>query len=138
MKITNIKFLSFEFDFGYSEESEEGKKNLGRIDAEVFVEIDDNGESKVITHRTRLDEASFLDFMSEQEVEKLNFGKDFSTSIQQLRKLVAMKIASDLGVELADVGYVQRTPIRDDVEELKTRTSATEDAVLLLMKEGMM
>ena len=138
MKITNIKFLSFEFDFGYSEEIEESKKNLGRIDAEVFVEIDDNGESKVITHRTRLDEASFLDFMSEQEVEKLNFGKDFSTSIQQLRKLVAMKIASDLGVELADVGYVQRTPIRDDVEELKTRTSATEDAVLLLMKEGMM
>lgn len=138
MKITNIKFLSFEFDFDYSGESEEDKKNLGRIDAEVFVEIDDNGESKVITHKTRLDEASFLDFMSEQEVEKLNFGKDFSTSIQQLRKLVAMKMASDLGVELADVGYVQRTPIRNDVEELKTRTSATEDAILLLMKEGMM
>src|SRR5690625_707083 len=106
MKITNIKFLSFEFDFGYSEEIEESKKNLGRIDAEVFVELDDNGESKVITHRTRLDEASFLDFMSEQEVEKLNFGKDFSSSIQQLRKLVAMKLASDLGVELADVVYV--------------------------------
>lgn len=138
MIIKNIKFIGLEFDFGYSEESEEDKKNLGRIDAEVFVEIDDDGESKVITHRTRLDEASFLDFMSEQEVEKLNFGTDFSTSIQQLRKLVAMKTASDLGVELADVGYVQRTPIRNEVEELKNRISATEDAVLLLMKEGMM
>lgn len=138
MIIKNIKFIGLEFDFGYSEESEEDKKNLGRIDAEVFIEVDDDGESKVITHRTRLDEASFLDFMSEQEVEKLNFGTDFSTSIQQLRKLVAMKTASDLGVELADVGYVQRTPIRNDVEELKNRISATEDAVLLLMKEGMM
>lgn len=138
MIIKNIKFIGLEFDFGYSEENEEDKKNLGRIDAEVFVEIDDDGESKVITHRTRLDEASFLDFMSEQEVEKLNFGTDFSTSIQQLRKLVAMKTASDLGVELADVGYVQRTPIRNEVEELKNRISATEDAVLLLMKEGMM
>ncbi len=138
MIIKNIKFISLEFDFGYSEESEEDKKNLGRIDAEVFVEIDDNGESKVITHKTRLDEASFLDFMSEQEVEKLNFGTDFSTSIQQLRKLVAMKTASDFGVELADVGYVQRTPIRNDVEELKTRITATEDAVILLMMEGMM
>ena len=138
MIIKNIKFIGLEFDFGYSEESEEDKKNLGRIDAEVFVEIDDNGESKVITHKTRLDEASFLDFMSEQEVEKLNFGTDFSTSIQQLRKLVAMKMASDLGVELADVGYVQRTPIRNDVEELKNRISATEDAVILLMMEGMM
>lgn len=138
MIIKNIKFISLEFDFGYSEESEEDKKNLGRIDAEVFVEIDDNGESKVITHKTRLDEASFLDFMSEQEVEKLNFGTDFSTSIQQLRKLVAMKTASDFGVELADVGYVQRTPIRNDVEELRTRITATEDAVILLMMEGMM
>ena len=138
MIIKNIKFISLEFDFGYSEESEEDKKNLGRIDAEVLVEIDDNGESKVITHKTRLDEASFLDFMSEQEVEKLNFGTDFSTSIQQLRKLVAMKTASDFGVELADVGYVQRTPIRNDVEELRTRITATEDAVILLMMEGMM
>ncbi|NLA82956.1 MAG: hypothetical protein GX854_00190 [Clostridiales bacterium] len=138
MIIKNIKFISLEFDFGYSEESEEDKKNLGRIDAEVLVEIDDNGESKVITHKTRLDEASFLDFMSEQEVEKLNFGTDFSTSIQQLRKLVAMKTASDFGFELADVGYIQRTPIRNDVEELRTRITATEDAVLLLMMEGMM
>ncbi len=76
--------------------------------------------------------------MSEQEVEKLNFGTDFSTSIQQLRKLVAMKTASDFGFELADVGYIQRTPIRNDVEELRTRITATEDAVLLLMMEGMM
>ena len=136
MKITNIKFLSFEFDFGYSEESEEGKKNLGRIDAEVFVEIDDNGESKVITHRTRLDEASFLDFMSEQEVEKLNFGKDFSTSIQQLRKLVAMKIASDLGVELADVGYVPTEPIRDRVDDLEVSQTDQDDLIMNLMLGG--
>ena len=136
MKITNIKFLSFEFDFGYSEEIEESKKNLGRIDAEVFVELDDNGESKVITHRTRLDEASFLDFMSEQEVEKLNFGKDFSTSIQQLRKLVAMKIASDLGVELADVGYVPTEPIRDRVDDLEVSQTDQDDLIMNLMLGG--
>ena len=136
MKITNIKFLSFEFDFGYSEEIEESKKNLGRIDAEVFVELDDNGESKVITHRTRLDEASFLDFMSEQEVEKLNFGKDFSSSIQQLRKLVAMKIASDLGVELADVGYVPTEPLRDRVDDLEVSQTDQDDLIMNLMLGG--
>lgn len=130
MIITGIKFLALEFDFGYSEETVEDQQNLGRIDAEVFVEMDDDGDASTITHKVRLDETSFLDFMDEQDVSALDFGNSFSSAIQQLRQLVAMKVASDLGVELADVGYVVSTPLRDKVESLEVSQADQGDVIM--------
>ena len=119
MKITNIKFLAFEFDFGYSETGEE-RENLGRIDAEVFIEVEeDSGEKNTITHRTRLDGASFSDFTGGQEAAGLGFGGSFDTALQKVRELVALKVASDLGAELADMEYIPTQPLRQKVSELE-------------------
>lgn len=137
MLITNIKFLALEFDFGYSEETEEDQQRLGRIDAEVFVEMDDDGDTSTLTHKIRLDEASYLDFMGEQEVGDLDFGNSFGETIQQLRQLVAMKVASDLGIELSDVGFVASTPLRDKVESLEISQSDQDEAIMMLMLGGL-
>jgi hypothetical protein len=130
MVITGIKFLALEFDFGYSEETEEDRQNLGRIDAEVFVDVDDNGDTSTLTHKVRLDEVSFLDFMDEQDVDDLDFGNSFSSAIQQIRQLVAMKVASDLNIQLAGVGYVPSTPLRDAVNALEISQADQDDVIM--------
>jgi len=133
-KITNIKFLSLEFDFGYDKNFEETYENKGRIDAEVFVEIENEGNVSTITHRTELQDVSFSDFITEEDKENIIKNTDsFGEFIQILRTLIALKVASDLNMEIADIDYVVPTPLREEVEDLKTRQDSTEDALLTLL-----
>lgn len=133
-RITNIKFLSLEFDFGYFKDNENSIDNLGRIDAEVFVEIENEGNVSTITHRTELQNVSFSDFIAEEDKENIIKNTDsFGEFIQILRTLIALKVASDLNMEIADIDYVVPTPLREEVEDLKTRQDSTEDALLTLL-----
>lgn len=136
MKITGIKYIGFEFDFGYSEENEADAQNKGRIDAEVFVNVTDDGEDSIITHKVRLDETSFLDLMEVEGAEEIDFGSNFSGALQQIRMLIALKVADDLGIEIVDMDFIKPTPLCDEINSVKERTQATEDALLLLMTEG--
>ena len=119
-KITNLKFLSMEFDFGYNEENEETHDRKGRIDSEVFVEIDYDGEISVMTHRIKLHETDLLDFMEVEDKEELLNGiNTLNDLIQVLREVVSMKVSSDLGIELADMNFTSKGSLREDVDELK-------------------
>ena len=119
-KITNLKFLSMEFDFGYNEENEETHDRKGRIDSEVFVEIDYDGEISVMTHRIKLHETDLLDFMEVEDKEELLNGiNTLNDLIQVLREVVSMKVSSDLGIELADMNFISKNSLREDVDELK-------------------
>ena len=119
-KITNIKFLSMEFDFGYNKEDENTYENKGKVDAEIFVEIENDGEVSVVSHKVDLSTVDFLDFMSEEDkadiIGNINTLGDY---IQNFRKIVAMKVSSDLGIELADINFTPKKPLREDVENLK-------------------
>ena len=70
-KITDIKFISLEFDLGYSPDDEESIENKGNIHSEVFVEIDYDGEISVITHKIKLHETDLIDFMEVEDKEEL-------------------------------------------------------------------
>lgn len=116
-KITNIKFLSLEFDFGYDKNFEETYENKGRIDAEVFVEIENEGNVSTITHRTELQDVSFSDFITEEDKENVIKNTDsFGEFIQILRTLIALKVASDLNMEIADIDYVAPASLRTQVK----------------------
>lgn len=119
-RITNIKFLSLEFDFGYDKNFEETYENEGRVDAEVFVEIDNDGETSIITHKIKLHETDFIDFMEVEDKEELLNGiNTLNDLIQVLRKIISMKVSSDLGIELADMNFTPKNSLREDVDELK-------------------
>lgn len=119
-KITNIKFIALEFDLGYSHDNEESIENKGNIHSEIFVEIDYDGETSIITHRVKLHETDFTDFMEVEDKEELLNGiNTFNDYLQTLRKIIAMKASSDLGIELADMNFTPKNSLREDVDELK-------------------
>ena len=105
-KITNIKFIALEFDFGYSPDDEESIENKGNIHSEIFVEIDYDGKTSILTHRVKLHETDFIDFMEvEDKKELLGEINSLNDFIQVLRKIISMKVSSDLGIELADMNF---------------------------------
>lgn len=129
-RITNIKFLSMEFDFGYNKEDENTYENKGKVDAEVFVEIENDGEISVVSHKVDLSNLDFLDLMSEED--KVDIISDINTLgdyIQTLRKVIAMKVSSDLGIELADIDFSPKKPLREDVEKLKLEDLNNKEAI---------
>lgn len=120
-KITNVKFLSLEFDFGYYEDNEETHENKGNIDAEVFVEIESGGEIAVTKHKTNLKDVSFADFMSTEDMEEIvTQTGSLAEYIQTLRKVIMLKVANELGMEVADVDYTPAQPLGEKVQELET------------------
>lgn len=126
-KITNVKFLSLEFDF----------EDTGKIDAEVFVEIENEGEVSVMTYRAELQDTSFSDFITEEDKTSIIIGtNNLGEYIQALRQLITLKVANDLGIGIADIDYIAPLPLSEKVEKLGTRTTATEDAILALMMGG--
>ncbi len=129
-KITNIKFLSMEFDFGYNKEDENTYENKGKVDAEVFVEVENDGEISVVSHKVDLSNLDFLDLMSEEDkadiIGNINTLGDY---IQNLRKIVAMKVSSDLGIELVDIDFTPKKPLREDVENLKLEDLNNKEAI---------
>lgn len=138
-KITNIKFLSMEFDFGYNKEDENTYENKGRVDTEVFVEIENDGEVSVVSHKVDLSNLDFLDLMSEDE--KTNVIGNISTLgdyIQSLRNIIAIKVSNDLGIELADIDFTPKKPLREDVENLKLEDLNNKEAIaeLYIMTMG--
>lgn len=137
MKILNVKFVGLEFDFGYSEDSAEDRGNHGRIDAEVFVQTETDGEQNTVTHRARLDGGSFADFLTEEQLNELNFGTDFSSALQKLRHLITLRVASDLGAEMAGIGYIAPAPLRDEINLLQDSQTKQDEAIMLLMLGGM-
>ena len=119
-KITNIKFIALEFDLGYSPDDEESIENKGNIHSEIFVEIDNDGETSIITHKIKLCETDFIDFMEVEDKEELLNGiNTLNDLIQVLRKIISMKVSSDLGIELADMNFTPKNSLREDVDELK-------------------
>ena len=119
-KITNIKFIALEFDLGYSPDDEESIENKGNIHSEVFVEIDYDGETSVITHRIKLHETDLIDFMEVEDKEELLNGiNSLNDLIQVLRKIVSIKVSSDLGIELETMEFIPKKSLREDVDELK-------------------
>ena len=125
--LTNINFLSLEFDFS----------GIGNIDAVVFVDIDNDGDKQKIEHKLQLHESSFLDFLTQEQVQEVTrVGDNFNTFIQSLRYLVTLKVANDLGAIIADNDYIPAEPLRKSIEELEARTRATEDALVQMMLEG--
>ena len=119
-KITNIKFIALEFDLGYSPYDEESIENKGNIHSEIFVEIDHGGETSIITHRVELHETDLLDFMGVEDKEELLDGiNTLNDFIQVLRKIISMKVSSDLGIELSDMNFISKNSLREDVDELK-------------------
>ena len=119
-KITNIKFISLEFDLGYSPDNEESIEYKGDIQSEIFVEIDYDGETSGITHRVKLHETEFTDFMGVEDKEELLNGiNSLNDFIQVLRKIISMKVSYDLGIDLADMDYTSKNSLREDVDELK-------------------
>lgn len=120
MIIKNIKFIGLEFDFGYSEESEEDKKNLGRIDAEVFIEIETEDGIVTTKHKLDLKDISFSDFMQESDIQNIVKTTDsLAEYIQILRKVIMLKVASELNMEVADVDYTPRQTLREKTKELE-------------------
>lgn len=108
--ITNVSFLSLEFDFGEE----------GAISSEVFVEIDDDGDKSKLQHKVELQNVSFEEFLSEENIAELTVpGASFSTYIQNLRKLMTLKVASDLNLEVADLNYVTVESNREKIERLE-------------------
>lgn len=147
-KLTNISFIGLEFDFGYNPNDEESNKHQGRIDAEVFVEIDNDGEKSQIQYKTQLQDVSFSDFLSEEEIATLTETENnFSSFIQTLRKLITLKIASEMNIEVADMNYVEVEPLRNRIEsleqsqqenaELKERIEVMQQALDELILGGM-
>jgi len=138
-KITNIKFFSMEFDFGYNKEDKNTYENKGKVDAEVFVEIENDGEISVVSHKVDLSNLDFLDLMSEDE--KTNFIGNISTLgdyIQNFRNIIAIKVSNDLGIELADIDFTPKKPLREDVESLKLEDLNNKEAIaeLYIMTMG--
>lgn len=121
--ITNISFLALEFDF----------EQEGAIRADVFLEVDDDGEKLNMTHKARLEETSFQDFLSPEDVnEVLAPGGSFGSYLQTLRKLIALKVAADLDFKIADLDYVPSTPVGDRIkilEQEKELSAARDDAL---------
>ena len=119
-KIINLRFLSMEFDFGYNEENEETHDRKGRVDSEVFVEIDNDGEVSVVTHRVDLNNLDILDFISEEDkadiIGNINTVGEY---IQSLRRLVSLKVAMDLNMEIAEFDYISTPSLRTEVGELR-------------------
>ena len=117
--ITNIKFSSFEFDFG----------NEGNIDAEVFVEIDSGGQRSQVQHRLQLQNISFAEFMGRDDINALSVGEGFSSLIQSLRLALAHKAAKDLNMELMDDDFVPIEPVPSEVEVYKNKTEELEEVI---------
>lgn len=129
-KITNIKFLSLEFDFGYDKNFEETYESKGRIDAVVFVEIENGGSISTITHKVALQDVSFDDFLIEEDKnEIIKEANSFSEYIQVLRKLIALKVANDLNIEVADMEYVIPRTLRSEVDGIKEETMGLQQAI---------
>lgn len=110
--ITNVSFLSLEFDFGEE----------GAISSEVFVEIDDDGDKSQLQHKVELQNISFEEFLSEENIAELVVLTDnFSSYIQNLRKLIILKVASDLNLEVADLNYITVESNREKIENLEAK-----------------
>ena len=138
-KIINIKFFSMEFDFGYNKEDENTYENKGKVDTEVFVEIENDGEISVVSHKVDLSNLDFLDLMSEDE--KTNVIGNISTLgdyIQNLRNIIAIKVSNDLGIELAGIDFTPKKPLREEVENLKLEDLNNKEAIaeLYIMTMG--
>lgn len=126
--ITNISFLTLEFDFGKE----------GTIRSEVFIELEKDGEKSQLRHKLNLQNVSFSDFLSEDSISELaTFKNDFSSYIQVLRKLVALKVASDLNLKVADLDYTVAEPLRDKVDRLEDSQEEQDEAIMMLMLGGM-
>ncbi|MEK4628118.1 hypothetical protein MKZ17_07915 [Solibacillus sp. FSL R7-0682] len=124
--ITGIKFMSLEFDFG----------NSGNIDAQVFVEIDSDGERQTIEHKLQLHEVSFLDFLTKEQVNnELQIDGNFSSLSQTLRKFITYKVASDLGFEVAGINFTPAEPLRNRIESLQT-SQAEQDTIIMKLLLG--
>lgn len=136
-KITNIRFCSFEFDFGYDKNDESTFERKGDINAKVFVDIET--ENGIITNKVNLNlkDVSFKDFIPESDISNIVKSTDsLSEYIQILRKALILKAASDLGMDVADVDYTPAQTLREKTEELEqallemTNISALQDQKL--------
>lgn len=108
--ITNVSFLTLEFDFGEE----------GAIASEVFVEIDNDGEKIRLQHKVNLQNVSFADYLSESVISDIvKRGDNFNSYLQSLRKLIALKVASDLNLKVASLDYVPTVPTREKVDKLE-------------------
>jgi len=68
----------------------------------------------------KLHETDFIDFMEVEDKEELLNGiNTLNDLIQVLRKIISMKVSSDLGIELADMNFTPKNSLREDVDELK-------------------
>ena len=82
--------------------------------------------------------ASFSDFLSEDDISDLTSLKnDFSSYVQVLRKLITLKVASDLNLKVADTEYNVAEPLRDKVERLENSQEEQDEAIMMLMLGGM-
>lgn len=125
--LEKIKFVSLEFDFGAE----------GYIDAEVFVEVNIDGVSQGINHKLQLHEVSFNDFLKPDTIEEITkVGDNFSTFIQIFRKLIALKVASDLGLEVVDGEYTTVTPTRELVKSLEISQTEQDELIMTLLLGG--
>ncbi len=125
--LTNVSFLSLEFDFGAK----------GRIDANVFVEMDNNGELQKLEHKAQLHEVSFHNFLSpEQIIENTQVGDSFSTFIQSLRKLIILKVASDLDLDVVGDDYTIIKPLSDSIKSLENSQSDQDALIMKLLLGG--
>lgn len=119
-KIVNVRFCSFEFDFGYNPDDEETFKNKGNIDAEVFIEIETEDGIVTTKHKLDLKDISFSDFMQESDIQNIVKTTDsLAEYIQILRKVIMLKVASELNMEVADVDYTPTQTLREKTEELE-------------------
>lgn len=119
-KIVDVRFCSFEFDFGYHPNDEKTYNNKGNIDAKVFVDIET--ENGIKTNKISLDlkDVSFADFMQESDIQNIVKPTDsLAEYIQILRKVIMLKVASELNMEVADVDYTPGQTLREKTEELE-------------------
>ncbi len=122
--ITDVLFLSLEFDF----------EEEGAIRSEVFLEIEKDGEKSRVQHKVQLQDVSFGDFLGEEKIAELsNPANNFSSYIQSLRKLITLKVASDLNLKVADGEYKEIKPTRLKVEVLEASQAEQDDLLMDIM-----
>lgn len=129
-RIINIKFIGLEFDFGYQKDNIESHENLGRIDAEVFVEVENQGDISVIKHQIKLHDVSIEDLIREEDrTDLINDTNSLGDYIQLLRRLIMVKLAEDLNIEIADTNYISPPTLREKVMEIKEETAGLQMAL---------
>ena len=115
---------------GYQKDNIESHENLGRIDAEVFVEVENQGAISVIKHQIKLHDVSIEDLIREEDrTDLINDTNSLGDYIQLLRRLIMVKLAEDLNIEIADTNYISPPTLREKVMEIKEETAGLQMAL---------